>query len=197
MNYLDALLQLNKYPDQTSSSTSQVYNYAIDNYFFWAGKPTFNASWSGATNMLLWPTVSSSIAWINSTQVIYTNPVVLIYGMNHDVIMTIVNYRLSNFEWLYFDSGAFLVLKVLLPHYPHNSAEIIRSVATPDSSTTASFTYLPFQNVIVQQSLIAQTIFVVAGHILSSVGGIFAFVDGVYAIIFGRTILAIVTGKSP
>ena len=68
-------------------------------------------------------------------------------------------------------------------------------MASTDSTTAATFTFQPFQNVVVQQDLSAQSVFVLVVNILSSVGGIFAAIDGVYAIIFGRTILAIVTGE--
>lgn len=49
---------------------------------------------------------------------------------------------------------------------------------------------------VVQQDLNSQSIFVLMVNILSNVGGIFASIDGVYAFIFGRTVLGIIIGES-
>ncbi|KAF7983506.1 hypothetical protein HWV62_21836 [Athelia sp. TMB] len=187
---------LTTYSNQTDPSgfalpTNRVYycptSLALDstvcNYYpfeeYTSAGMGFSVGWSGTTDMVLWPTVSTEIAWIYSVQVSYTDPLVLSAGFQYHVLLTIVSYKRGNTTWLYFDS------------------EVISSVASTDSTTTATFTFRPFQNVIVQQDLSAQSVFVLVVNILSSIGGIFAAIDGVYAIIFGRTILAIITGSRP
>lgn len=45
--------------------------------------------------------------------------------------------------------------------------------------------FTPFQTVVVEQDLASQSAFVLIVNILSNVGGIFAAIDGVYAVIFG------------
>ncbi|KAF7983512.1 hypothetical protein HWV62_21848 [Athelia sp. TMB] len=160
-------------------STSSICNHYP---FGLSRNPTsmgFSAQWSGEADIALWPTVSATPAWIDSVQVNYTDPLLLGYGMNYNIALTIVSYKRNNISWLHF------------------SSEIVHSVATTDSSTTATFRFHPFQRVVVQQDLSQQTIFMLVIHIFSNIGGIFAFIELVYAIIFGRTVVAIVMGSRP
>lgn len=72
--------------------------------------------------------------------------------------------------------------------------DIIYSSPT-DEGTSATFTFQPFQQVVVHQTLGSTSPFPIVAGILSRVGGIFAAIDGLFALIFGRTVMAVIMGE--
>lgn len=101
----------------TSDSTSnQVWycNQTIDvgcsYYPFYYGDSTggFNISWpAGTTDIMLWPTVAKGIAWIDSIQVNYTNPLILASNTAYRVLLTVVGYRSNQIDWLFLEPRAY------------------------------------------------------------------------------------------
>lgn len=64
--------------------------------------------------MVLWPTVAQGIAWIDSTQVYYTEPQVLRANTHYDVVLTIVSYQRGKINWLFFSSRSYFQNSQLL-----------------------------------------------------------------------------------
>lgn len=186
----------------SDSTSSQVWycNQNIDGcsyfpFYYPSSNSGFNISWpSGTTDIMLWPTVAKGVAWIDSIQVSYTNPFVLASNTAYRVLLTVVGYRRNKIDWLFLEPRAYFSFHRYVLLKLTSDIEIISQVSQT-TGTTATFTIAPFQQVVVQQDLTSQSVFVLIGSILSNVGGIFAFIDGVYAIIFGRTVLSIVMGK--
>lgn len=56
--------------------------------------------------MLIWPTVGEQGAWINSSQVNYTNPLALSPNMQYNVTLTFMSYHVGKDAWFFFDYGA-------------------------------------------------------------------------------------------
>lgn len=67
----------------------------------------FSVSWPGTTDMALWPTVAQGVAWIDSTQIYYTEPLVFRANMQYDVVLTIVSYQRSKINWLFLNSRSY------------------------------------------------------------------------------------------
>ncbi|KAF7983503.1 hypothetical protein HWV62_21830 [Athelia sp. TMB] len=136
----------------------------------------FNVSWTGPATMLIWPTVGEQGAWINSSQVNYTNPLVLSPNMQYNVTLTFMSYHVGKDAWFFF-------------HY-----DIIYS-SPADEGTSATFTFQPFQQVVAHQTLGSTSPFPIVAGMLSRVGGIFAAIDGLFALTFGRTVMAVIMGS--
>ncbi|KAF7983504.1 hypothetical protein HWV62_21832 [Athelia sp. TMB] len=137
----------------------------------------FNVSWSGPTTMLIWPTVGEQGAWINSSQVNYTDPLVLSPNTQYNVTLTFKSYQVGKDAWLFFDY------------------DIIYSSPTNDEGTSATFTFRPFQRAVIHQTLGSTSAFPLIAGILASVGGIFTSINGLFALIFGRTVVAVILGS--
>ncbi|KAF7986274.1 hypothetical protein HWV62_35198 [Athelia sp. TMB] len=157
----------------------------------------FNISWSGPTTMVIWPTVSQGIAWINSIQVNHTAPLVLRPNKQYNILLTITSYQHGNLNWLSFNSGAFQMQYASFCSLI-SKTDIIDFVDTTGTGvTSAAFSFSPYQYTVVHQQFSSQSVIVLVIGILASIGGIYASLDAGYAIVFGRTMISNVMGSKP
>ncbi|KAF7986327.1 hypothetical protein HWV62_35304 [Athelia sp. TMB] len=158
-----------------------------------------NVSWTGPTTMTLWSTTTADKAiWSLAANLIpnitgpdntvpdnpgptnFTIPVVLTPFKNYTITLTAVGYTFERFSWFSLEPT------------------IIAEVDSGTDSTLAMFASAPQpQNLITHRTvgLTSPSALVAGADVLANIGGIFAFVDGIFSLIFGRTVMAILFGS--
>ncbi|KZP19008.1 hypothetical protein FIBSPDRAFT_893019 [Athelia psychrophila] len=148
--------------------------YDIDN---------FNVSWTGEYSLLTWVTsnggqpATTGTGSFNSTQVNSTNPLVLAPFRQYHISLIAVKYLLPNCSFTQWIPDVLFV----------------DGVSGSDASM-AIFSFNGYQNQILTREFSRPSIFSSMAHVLSNVGGTLSFIDGLFALILGRTIIAIIFG---
>ncbi|KZP25062.1 hypothetical protein FIBSPDRAFT_929604 [Athelia psychrophila] len=138
----------------------------------------FNVSWSGDVALDIWATSSNINGSIGSIPVSYSPGFPLVPFMAYDITLTIISYKMNHLSWLFFQP------------------QVRSAVASGSNTTTASFSCSwQTQMQITHRDLISLSTPVMLALALSKIGGVYAFIDGVFALIFGRTMLAILFGS--
>ncbi|KZP15342.1 hypothetical protein FIBSPDRAFT_1048265 [Athelia psychrophila] len=141
-----------------------------------ATPPTdFNVSWSGDVTLLIWATVSHNT---DNLQFIYNPGFRLGPFKEYDITLTIISYQLNGIVWLFLEP------------------QIHSVVASGSNTTTAMFSCdYHYQMHMTHRDLTSPSGLALFAQALSGIGGVYAFIDGVFALIFGRTMLAILFGS--
>ncbi|KZP13556.1 hypothetical protein FIBSPDRAFT_897326 [Athelia psychrophila] len=149
---------------------------------FWAteGPANFNISWTGEYSLVTWVTsdVSKpSDGYLNSTQVNSTNPVVLAPFKKYSISLIGIEYKLPDFGFVLWIPDVLIVDGV-----------------SEFNTSMAMFSFNNYQNAIITRDFSPPSMFSSAAHVLSEIGGTLSFIDGLFALVFGRTIVAIIFG---
>ncbi|KZP24966.1 hypothetical protein FIBSPDRAFT_950668 [Athelia psychrophila] len=144
--------------------------------------PNFNISWTGQGSPAVW--ISGGFGFYDSrfpnlTQSNFTEPLLLFPFMESSITLTAISYTTTS------DEG------VWISYQP----KIVNIAESGSNATTAMFSF-DFQTLITQRALTIGSTSAIESvvHVLSNLGGLFAFVEAVFALIFGRTIMAIIFG---
>ncbi|KZP25054.1 hypothetical protein FIBSPDRAFT_1041830 [Athelia psychrophila] len=149
---------------------SSAYPFIKDN--------DFNVSWSGDVTVNIWITTSGVYGSTDSIQALYTPGFRIPPFKEYDIALIIISYEMNNFEWLFLE--------------PH----IETAAASGSNTTTARFSCSwQTQRQITHRDLTPPSGPALFAQALSAIGGAYAFIDGVFALIFGRTMLAILFGS--
>ncbi|KAF7986265.1 hypothetical protein HWV62_35180 [Athelia sp. TMB] len=152
-------------------------SYSVDDYpFINDSDPRFNVSWTGPVSMALWATSGDAQAFFNSTQITFSPALRLAPFKEYSISLTVFSYKINRASWLYF------------------RPEIQSAVESASNSTLAMFDFVPYQQVVTQIDMTSPSIFVLVVRVLSGIGGTYAFLDGLFALIFGRVMVAILFG---
>ncbi|KAF7986324.1 hypothetical protein HWV62_35298 [Athelia sp. TMB] len=134
--------------------------------------PVTNVSWTGPSTLALWFTTFGT-KWIDEI----TAPMILIPFKNYTIALTTVSYTFEDASWFSFEP----------------------EVDSGSDATLAVFASAPyqFQKLITHRNIssFSPSALAWAASVTSSIGGIFAFLDGVFSLIFGRAIMAILFGS--
>ncbi|KZP15334.1 hypothetical protein FIBSPDRAFT_958988 [Athelia psychrophila] len=141
----------------------------------WIEDYSFNVSWSGDVTLDTWVTVAAADGHTNSTQAIYSPGSPLFPFKDYVITQTIISYEMNGFPWLFLEP------------------KILSAVDSGSNKTTASFSCRwQTQRQLTHRELISSSsgpaLFAQA---LSAFGGLYTSIDVVFALIFGRTVLAI------
>ncbi|KAF7986301.1 hypothetical protein HWV62_35252 [Athelia sp. TMB] len=150
--------------------------YAEPAYPFKTPDPGFNVSWTGPYSMALWATAAETLAFPNSSQIFYSPALPLAPFKIYTIYLTIVSYKTDSLSWLF-----------LQP-------EVQSAVDSGSNSSLATFSFVPYQQVATTLDMSSSSTFITVAHVLSDIGGTYAFLDGLFALIFGRTMVAILFG---
>ncbi|KZP24969.1 hypothetical protein FIBSPDRAFT_929535 [Athelia psychrophila] len=142
--------------------------------------PNFNISWTGQGSPAVW--LFGGGNYVNSrfphlTQSNFTEPLLLFPFKESSITLTAIYYTYGQWGWLVYQP------------------KIVNIAESGSNATTAMFSF-DFQTLIRQRALTigSPPAIMSVVHILSNLGGLFAFVEAIFALIFGRTIMAIVFG---
>ncbi|KZP24964.1 hypothetical protein FIBSPDRAFT_1041758 [Athelia psychrophila] len=145
--------------------------------------PNFNISWTGQGSPAVW--LFGGGNFFNSRFPLlrpsnFTEPLLLFPFMESSITLTAIFYTTSN-------EGAWISYE----------PKIVNIAESGSNATTAMFSF-DLQTLITQRVLTFGSPPAIESvvHVLSNLGGLFAFVEAVFALIFGRTIMAIIFGQS-
>ncbi|KZP14821.1 hypothetical protein FIBSPDRAFT_1048594 [Athelia psychrophila] len=141
----------------------------------------FEISWTGNDSLLTWVTkanfIIGDIAHIASLQVNLTSPLILAPFKQYTISLSMMRYKVDELSFI--------------SYHP----DVITSMdSASGSNTSATFSFNNFCQAVIQRQLTLPSSFSATAHVFSTVGGIIASVDGIFALIFGRTIVAIIVG---
>ncbi|KZP04889.1 hypothetical protein FIBSPDRAFT_1054400 [Athelia psychrophila] len=145
----------------------------------------FNISWTGDYSLVTWVTsddVDSSPSCtgnFDSTQVNSTNPMVLAPFQQYHISLTGIVYYFPECEFT-----------LWIP-------DIVRSVdgVSGFNTSMAMFSFNAYyQQQILIRDFTPPSIFASVARVLSTIGGTLSAIDGLFALVFGRTIMAIIFG---
>ncbi|KZP25073.1 hypothetical protein FIBSPDRAFT_929611 [Athelia psychrophila] len=160
-------------PSDTANS-----QYWIADEYRWIDSTSFNVSWSGDVTLYTWATVANGDGPTNSSQAIYSPGFLLEPFQEYDIALTIISYKMNDFSWIFLE--------------PY----VRSAVASGSNKTVANFSYSSWMQIqIRQRDLITPSAPALFAQALSAIGGIYASVDVLFALIFGRTVLAILFGS--
>ncbi|KZP07930.1 hypothetical protein FIBSPDRAFT_996584 [Athelia psychrophila] len=139
----------------------------------------FDLRWTGDYSLVMWVSSALSIGFMNSTQVQLTRPLILAPFKDYTISLIFVRY-----------SRGTAIFHSFIP-------DIITSVDSGSRSNTsvATFSFNNFCQQILERDLSAPSTFSSVANALSEIGGTLSFIDGLFALIFGRTIAAILFGS--
>ncbi|KZP03519.1 hypothetical protein FIBSPDRAFT_941478 [Athelia psychrophila] len=139
----------------------------------------FNLRWTGDYSLVMWASSAFSIGLMNSTQVQMTRPLILAPFKDYTISLIFIRY-----------SRGTSIFHSFIP-------DIITSVDSGSRSNTsvATFSFNNFCQQILERDLSAPSNFSSVANALSEIGGTLSFIDGLFALIFGRTITAILFGS--
>ncbi|KZP15327.1 hypothetical protein FIBSPDRAFT_1048252 [Athelia psychrophila] len=162
---------------ENTANGSQFWIAYVDTYP-WIENNDFNVSWSGDVTLDIWVTVAIEDASPDSKQVGYSPGFTLFPSKEYVIALTIISYEMSGFWWLFLEPNIFSV------------------VDSESTNTTARLT-CSWQNQkrITHRILTPPSGLMLFAQALSAIGGLYASIDGVYAFVFGRTMLAILFGS--
>ncbi|KZP04354.1 hypothetical protein FIBSPDRAFT_1054733 [Athelia psychrophila] len=140
----------------------------------------FEISWNANDSVLVWVTMANTVGFMNSTQAILTSPLILAPFKQYTISLSMMRYIIGNFWFLSY------------------RPDFIASVDSASGSnvSVATFSFNTFCQAIIQRQLSPPSLFAEAARVLSTVGGTMASIDGIFALLFGRTIAAILFGQS-
>ncbi|KZP14776.1 hypothetical protein FIBSPDRAFT_935566 [Athelia psychrophila] len=146
----------------------------------------FNISWTGEYSLVTWVTSSpgsildagAGAGFMNSTQGNSTTPLVLAPFKKYSISLIGIGYIFSDCAFILW--------------IPDFSTSVDSG---PGSNTSmATFSFNAFQWQILQRDARPPSIFSSVAHVISQTGGTLSAIDGIFALIFGRTIMAIIFG---
>ncbi|KZP07926.1 hypothetical protein FIBSPDRAFT_996577 [Athelia psychrophila] len=139
----------------------------------------FDLQWTGDYSLVMWASSAHSIAFMNSTQVSLTSPLILAPFKDYTISLILIKYT----------RGA-LIFHSFAP-------DVITSVESRSGSnaSVAIFSFNNFCQQILARDLSAPSTFSSVAYVLSEIGGTLSFIDGLFALVFGRTIMAILFGS--
>ncbi|KZP21782.1 hypothetical protein FIBSPDRAFT_1044052 [Athelia psychrophila] len=169
-------------PGDVGVITSAGWNNSLIASHIWPNEydspVQFNVSWNGTTPLILCMTVANSPGDLQSIQYRWTNGFTLFPLKNYSISLSKVTYTLGSFSWV---------------SYEPDSMDVMPSGST---DTMATFSVNSHQRLYTHRVLISPSpAFLAVAHVISDVGGTFAFIEGLFALIFGRTIMAILFGS--
>ncbi|KZP11602.1 hypothetical protein FIBSPDRAFT_962136 [Athelia psychrophila] len=150
--------------------------------------PGFNVSWTGQNSLALWVTAaliffdsgytnSDNFGLLNSTQVSFAPPICLPPFKETSITLTAIMYRLDGFAWISYEP------------------DIVNTVDSKNNTSISTFSYAPFQAFIAVRNLSSPSAFSMVAYVISSIGGIFAFINGGFTLVSGRTVMDILFGS--
>ncbi|KZP05545.1 hypothetical protein FIBSPDRAFT_1054027 [Athelia psychrophila] len=138
----------------------------------------FDLRWTGDYSLVMWASSALSIGFMNSTQVNLTSPLILAPFKDYTISLVLIKYT----------RGAF-IFHSFLP-------DVITSVDSRSNTSVATFSFNNFCQQVLARDFSAPSIFSSIAYVLSEIGGTLSFIDGLFALVFGRTIMAILFGQS-
>lgn len=164
----------------------------------------FNISWTGEYALVTSVTSFSNgesgwegNGYLNSTQFNSTNPVVLAPFKKYTISLVGIEYILPNCTFILWTPGVYSNCIVYHVARDMNLTDIIIAdgISGLDPSK-AMFSFNYYQPQIITRDFSPPSILSSVTHVLSDIGGTLSFIDGLFALVFGRTIVAIVFGQS-
>jgi hypothetical protein len=165
--------------------------------------PTINITSSEDDTIYLWILISTSQksqpmpdnSFYKEQQ--YTTPLILPPNTSIDVYYTVAQIIYGKLVWYKLIPGMYMVLFQLslrgcLGYFMTDAILDDFADAVPFNSSMSLY----WNNRQIYAELELETGLKAALQALGTVGGIFSFADGIFALIFGRTMLALLTGKS-
>ncbi|KZP05556.1 hypothetical protein FIBSPDRAFT_967186 [Athelia psychrophila] len=158
--------------------------------------PNFNLSWSGDYTLVVWITQAGNFGSINKTQVKSTNPLVLAPFKQYSTSLLSVTY-LSSLWFISFLVSTLIFHGVSDSAHDTLSTDVITSVDSISGSNTSmsSFSFNRHRQQFLLRDLRPPSIFSSVAQVLSDIGGTLSSIDGVFALVLGRTIVAILFGS--
>lgn len=171
---------------------------------FWTIKfpANFNISWTGKYNLVTSVTSASSNllegnVYLNSTQVQSTNPVVLAPFKPYIISLISIKYIIPNCTFTLWTPGEYsnCILYYVAHDINYTDVIIMDGVSGPNA-LMAMFLFNYYQLQIITRDFSPPSMFLSVAQVISDIGGTVSFIDGLFALVFGPTIMAIIFGQS-
>ncbi|KZP04886.1 hypothetical protein FIBSPDRAFT_1054398 [Athelia psychrophila] len=169
-------------PPMLSGTTGQEWPSPTRGFWTTDTISTFNITWTGEYSLVTWVTSDGGLCGtgnFNSTQVNSTNPVVLAPFQQYYISLIGIVYYFPECEFT-----------LWIP-------DIVRSVDSVSGFNTsvAMFSFNAYcQQQILVREITTTSIFASVAHVISAIGGTLSAIDGLFALVFGRTVMAILFG---
>ncbi|KAF7986264.1 hypothetical protein HWV62_35178 [Athelia sp. TMB] len=157
---------------------SDLTNYSTNYPYETSDDPRFGVSWTGPVSVAFWATagVGQNEAFFNGSRITFSPALRLAPFKEYNISLTVVSYKTEESSWLYFQPD-------------------IQSVAdSATNSALAAFDFVPYQRMVTHLDMSSPSFLILLAHLLSGIGGTYAFLDGLFGLIFGRAIGAILFG---